>query len=174
MAAKKKVKKKTTRKVIKKKAVKKKAPARKKVARKRAKKKSITKRAASKKRLEGKKKRLANLIPAKPGEVRNPKGRPPKGKCFPDLIRRFGAEVMEIKIKGKKRKFTREEALIILLWERALAGQPWAINTILERTEGKPTQPIDVINERQRKLLAVWEQMSGLSDEQLKQITGEE
>jgi len=167
VAAKKKVKKKTTRKVIKKKAVKKKAPARKKVARKRAKKKT---RKPSLKRSG----RTGNLTSWKPGKSGNPAGRPPKGKCFPDLIRRFGAEVMEITIKKKKRKFTREEALIILLWERALAGQPWAINTILERTEGKPTQPIDVINERQRKLLAVWEQMSGLSDEQLKQITGEE
>jgi hypothetical protein len=35
------------------------------------------------------------------------------------------------------------QALADLLWERALRGQPWAVDALLDRLIGKVTQPID-------------------------------
>ena len=51
----------------------------------------------SNKKLEGIKKREANLRPAKKGEVRNPKGRPKKGFAIADILNQIADEIVIFK-----------------------------------------------------------------------------
>jgi len=103
------------------------------------------------KKIKGENKGWANLKPAKKGEVRNPKGRPKKDKCIPDILRMVGEEELPEKLLEQvkkfypdKKKMSHIEAIQRLVYIHAIKGEGWAFNYIADRTEGKPKQSIDI------------------------------
>jgi len=91
-------------------------------------------------RLDGKKKREANLIPAKKGEIRNPKGRPKREFCIPDILRKILKEESPYSFKGDKRTVLDE-----ICWkaaQQAMGGDKDARAWIADRTEGKALERI--------------------------------
>ena len=87
----------------------------------------------------------------KPGKSGNPKGRPKKDKCIPDILRKIGyyqapdelhARVVEYFELPKDTTLSIAEAVCMVVYMKALEGQSWAINFIVDRTEGKPAQTI--------------------------------
>ncbi len=71
----------------------------------------------------------------KPGQSGNPNGRPPKNVALSDILKELGLESIEdIETKDKK---TRNELLAKVMWKKALKGDMLAINTVLERKDGK-------------------------------------
>ncbi|MCP3682544.1 MAG: hypothetical protein GY861_07620 [bacterium] len=71
----------------------------------------------------------------KPGQSGNPNGRPPKNVALSDILKELGLECIEdIETKDKK---TRNELLAKVMWKKALKGDMLAINTVLERKDGK-------------------------------------
>ena len=94
-----------------------------------------------------------NLIPIKPGEVRNPKGRPPNISSIPHNIREVGKELITISIttinkKGKKTKervtTTKAKAIVYRMYAMAIAGNDKAAKLLWERELGKPAQTIAI------------------------------
>ena len=100
----------------------------------------------------------ANLKPFQPGQSGNPGGRP-KGRSITSILREKLAEPA----KGKRGK-TKAEAIADVVIEQALAGDPRFLREILERTEGKVTQTIQVSDADYSKL----------SDDELRAIAGRE
>ena len=97
---------------------------------------------------EGKQKRLANLIPIKPGQVLNPKGRG-KGKDYWLWASKLAApealvKPMRVKFKLQKGKVSVEQAIILKLALEACKGNTKAIEIWIDRKYGKVTQPLDV------------------------------
>lgn len=85
------------------------------------------------------KKQLKNLIPAKKGEVRNPKGR---GKGVPNTKTRLQRlllleQEMVNPVTGKKEMFTVAEQMDIAIVKEARQGNVRAYNALLDRLEGK-------------------------------------
>jgi hypothetical protein len=74
----------------------------------------------------------------KPGESGNPKGRPPKAKCIPDILRMIGEEEVDTQ-KGKITKF---EAILRVVYKKAVEGVPWAVEFIADRTEGRAVERV--------------------------------
>lgn len=74
-----------------------------------------------------------NLIPAKKGEVRNPKGRPKKGSAIADILNEIGAET--VNIGGLE--LTKKKALMMKIYSLAIKGESWAAHFVADRTEGK-------------------------------------
>lgn len=84
-------------------------------------------------------KQKANLIPARKGEVRNPKGRPPK---LPEL------EVLMAKVMGEEKGgITAMEAIIAALRAKAAKGDVRAAEVLLNRGYGLPKQTIQTSGE---------------------------
>lgn len=86
-----------------------------------------------------------NLIPAKKGEVRNPKGR---GKGVPDSktrLKRLLEITQDLKnpITGEVEGFSVAEQLDLQQIIKARRGDTKAYNAILDRFEGKPQQTVD-------------------------------
>lgn len=89
-----------------------------------------------------------NLIPAKPGEVRNPNGKPKGVRNRATILREF----MELKAKGVKFKnikedelppgMTFEQAMNFKLMDVALDGEITAIKEIQDTLFGKLTDKI--------------------------------
>ena len=79
----------------------------------------------------------SNLVPWKPGQSGNPKGRP-KGISLVDALQ----AVLKAKAEdsGRPVKTLVAEKLV----ELALAGNLEAIKLCFEYTDGKPAQPVDV------------------------------
>ena len=106
---------------------------------------------------KGRNKGWDNLIPIKPGEVRNPKGRPKKGDAWADiynnildsdeinLIIKRGDEKEEIKIETEQRSM--RYALGIALLQAGLDGNVNAIKELSDRTIGKAPQTVKVKEE---------------------------
>ena len=99
------------------------------------------------KKNKGRNKGWDNLVPAKKGEIRNPKGRPKKALCISDLLNKVGDEKVPDKYLGAIQKIYPEiknishrEALQRLAYHYAFKGQSWAFTYIAERTEGKPIE----------------------------------
>lgn len=67
----------------------------------------------------------------------NRNGRPPKDLAISDLLR---AESLEIDPDTGK---TKREALVKIIYDKALKGERWACEFIVDRTEGKPRYTID-------------------------------
>lgn len=87
-----------------------------------------------------------NLIPAKPGEVRNPNGR---GKGVPNsktrLLRLLElTENLKNPVTGELEGFTVAEQLDMQQIIKARRGDTKAYQTIMDRLEGKPAQAVDV------------------------------
>lgn len=74
-----------------------------------------------------------NLKPFKKGQSGNPKGRPPKPKCIPDLLRKIGDE-------DCKNGNTNLEEMCAKVWSLGVKGERWAVEWLADRMEGKPTQ----------------------------------
>ena len=73
------------------------------------------------------------------GKSGNPKGRPRKQQCIPDILRKIGAE----EIDTQNGKMTKIEGLMRMVYKEAVTGNQWAVNFIADRTEGKPAQTMD-------------------------------
>lgn len=94
-----------------------------------------------------------NLIPIKPGEVRNPRGRPPNISSIPHNIREVGKELVTIKIttfnkKGEKEEkrveTTKAKAIVYRMYAMAIAGSDKAAKLLWERELGKPAQTVAI------------------------------
>lgn len=74
----------------------------------------------------------------------NINGRPPDGISITSLLRGKAEELVEITNKntGEKRKLKRNDAIAELIWTHALQGNWKAIRELLDRVDGKVTQPI--------------------------------
>lgn len=69
-----------------------------------------------------------------PGQSGNPKGRPKGSNSLAMLLKRIGEENLEGSELDKR------EAIMRKVYKLAFDGQPWAVQFIADRTEGKPTQ----------------------------------
>lgn len=76
--------------------------------------------------------------PFKKGVSGNPKGRPKGSSSLKDILRRIGIEELE----GSD--MTKDEAIMRKVYKLAFDGQPWAVQFIADRKEGKPHQSIDI------------------------------
>jgi len=92
----------------------------------------------------GKARSLANLIPAKKGETRNPNGRPPKSRCVTTCL----AELLQgnpskVKAKWLKQGQTGAMMVALALFVKMGHGDTSAIHEGLDRVQGKVTEHID-------------------------------
>ena len=78
-------------------------------------------------------------MPFKKGQSGNAKGRPRDGTSWAAVLEKIGGE----KVKVGKDEITKKEAVARKLWAEASKGQPWAINALMDRLDGKPKQVID-------------------------------
>jgi hypothetical protein len=74
----------------------------------------------------------------------NPNGRPKKENCLTSIIKEVGDELVEVDVCGEKVKMTYGRALVLSLYNKALSGDVPAAKEILDRTDGKVTQPQDI------------------------------
>jgi len=84
----------------------------------------------------------ANLKPIKPGECRNPKGRPKGSKNLTSTLVKLLQRKMPTQDPVTKKTVNRpiSEAVIVALVGRALKGEVRAIEQIIDRVEGKVPQ----------------------------------
>lgn len=86
-----------------------------------------------------------NLIPAKKGEVRNPKGKP-KGTKNRSTIARQYLEAMSDGVDpmtGDSLKITHEEFMTLALIKKAREGDPQAYKALMDSAFGSPVQQVD-------------------------------
>lgn len=85
-----------------------------------------------------------NLIPAKKGEVRNPKGKPKGTKNFKTIIEEFlPVETDAVNpMSGKMEKLSVGQQIIIALLAKAKKGDVSAIKELLDRIDGKAEQKL--------------------------------
>jgi hypothetical protein len=80
-----------------------------------------------------------NLKPAwKKGQSGNPKGRPKKEFCIPDILRKLSKEKDRCDPEGKR---TMLESVCKKAFEQAIGGDKDARKWIADRMEGRPVQP---------------------------------
>ena len=88
--------------------------------------------------------------PFKKGQSGNPKGRPPKVKCIPDILRKIGEE------EGTQDGKTKLDVIMYKVYQYALEGKPWAVQFIADRTEGKALDRIEAtINQEPIKVFDI-------------------
>jgi hypothetical protein len=75
----------------------------------------------------------ANLVPVKPGEVRNPEGRPPNKRFLSEIARELMKQARKGDLEGK----TTDELVVLALVKSALQGNTKAIEMLHDWTEGK-------------------------------------
>ena len=75
--------------------------------------------------------------PFKKGQSGNPKGRPPKVRTIPDILRKIGEE--DGLKDGSKTKL---DVVMNRVFGFALEGKPWAVQFIADRTEGKALERV--------------------------------
>jgi len=86
-----------------------------------------------------------NLIPFKPGQSGNPKGRAKKGTAVADILRAVGeAKYRAVDKDGSSRDITKIQAVIERIYMAALAGDMAASKLILEYEMGKPRQSVEI------------------------------
>ena len=83
----------------------------------------------------------ANLIPFKKGEVSNPKGRPPKNICITTLVKEM---LLELAPGTENNPKTYAELIARAILQESVKGNIQALRELLDRIEGKVTQPIDM------------------------------
>lgn len=91
-------------------------------------------------------KQIANLIPAKPGEIRNPNGKP---KGIPNAKTRYMrlltlTEKMKNPVTGEMEEFSIMEQLDMQMIHKARKGDLNAYKEIMDRLEGRPHQTTDI------------------------------
>jgi len=79
----------------------------------------------------------------------NRNGRPPKELAIADLLR---AESLEIDPDTGKSK---REALVRVIYDKALKGERWACEFIADRTEGRPKQAIDFAQQKLEPIIGI-------------------
>jgi len=78
------------------------------------------------------------------------KGRPPKVKCIPDILRKIGEE------EGTQDGKTKLDVIMYKVYQYALEGKPWAVQFIADRTEGKALDRIEAtINQEPIKVFDI-------------------
>lgn len=100
----------------------------------------------------------------KPGEVRNPNGRPKRKGSYADSLHKVMTSdevVLSLKINGKTNKNTIKTeqknfymAVAIVQLREALRGNMVAIKDIADRIDGKPMQAVEVDDKTDDKLTA--------------------
>lgn len=85
-----------------------------------------------------------NLIPAKKGEVRNPKGKPKGTKNFKTIIEEFLTVETDAMnpMSGKLEKLSVGQQVVIALLAKAKKGDVPAIKELLDRIDGKAEQKL--------------------------------
>ena len=76
----------------------------------------------------------------KPGNNRNPKGRPKKEYCLTDILKSQG-EIIDVETDDGK--ISRKQAIAKKLWSMAMAGDVIALKYIYDRVDGKSLQQIE-------------------------------
>jgi hypothetical protein len=66
----------------------------------------------------------------------NRNGRPPRELAVADLLRSQSLEI------DPETGMTKREALVRVIYDKALEGERWACEFIVDRTEGKPFQSV--------------------------------
>ena len=89
-----------------------------------------------------KRKKVVPKTAFKPGVSGNPNGRPPKVKCIPDILNKIAEEAGGAAADGVT-KYSKLEVIMRKVFEFALAGRPWAVQFIAERTEGKAVEHVE-------------------------------
>lgn len=86
-------------------------------------------------------KQLANLNPAKEGEVRNPNGRPVGAKSAKTILKKILAERIDFETKdGQKKSVVPEDEIWQTAVAQAMTGDKDARRDVYDRLEGKPVQ----------------------------------
>lgn len=91
-----------------------------------------------------------NIIPPKPGEVRNPNGKP-KGTKNRSTIARKWLEVMQDTknpLTGDLEKLSQEDLITLAMIHKARKGDVGAYKQLMDSGFGMPTQQIDVTTEK--------------------------
>lgn len=96
--------------------------------------------------MEPEKPKIRNKNPKcnwKPGQSGNPNGRPKKGECLTEILRKF-AEIKDVEItdkNGNPKKIRRKQALAEKMWNMALVeGDRVVMMYLYDRLDGKPVQ----------------------------------
>lgn len=93
-------------------------------------------------------KQLANLKPAQPGEVRNPKGKPKGTLSAKTLIKKWLAskETIINPITKKPSKMSQLDIMVLKQIEKARKGDTNAFNALMNRAEGMPKQQVENVD----------------------------
>jgi len=102
-----------------------------------------------------------NLIPAKPGEIRNPKGRTKGVKNTATIIKK----VLNTKIQLDKHPLTKKfgakmtvrEMITLAMVKAASEGNVTAFNTLIERIDGKVPQKLQADTGETGPMILCWE-----------------
>ena len=90
-------------------------------------------------------KRLENLAPPfQPGQSGNPKGKPKGILNMTTLLKKLLKEKVEVEVGGVKIKMTKRKAMMLKWLDLGMHGKLRAIEKIVERVEGKASQPIEM------------------------------
>jgi hypothetical protein len=85
---------------------------------------------------------LANLKKIKPGEVRNPNGRPRKDVSLTSLLKAEMEKIPEVYDKNGKKNTRTWRELLVEAWLRGALKNPVLLKELLDRLEGKVAQPV--------------------------------
>lgn len=110
--------------------------------------------------MTAKKRRLPRTVWQK-GTSGNPRGRPPLGSSIAEGLRTVLAE-------EHRDGMTNREAILRKVIAEAIAGRPWAVEFVTERTEGRVTQLQEI--KVDNGLGELQEIFAGMSNEELDKI----
>ena len=98
--------------------------------------------------------------PFAPGKSGNLKGRPKKGFAIADILNDIGDEKTVQLIDGKEVKITKRKLLMINTYQRAIAGESWAVQFIADRIEGKARQIMEIDIDQKISMVEVAQALS--------------
>ena len=109
-------------------------------------------------------KQLANLIPNKPGEIRNPKGRGKGVLGSKTRLLRLLELVQNVTnpITGEVEGFSILEQIDMKLILKAKKGDLSSIRELLDRLEGRPGQSVDVTSAGEKIQSSIMEVIDGV------------
>ena len=84
-----------------------------------------------------------DLIPWKPGQSGNPRGRP-KERPIAAELKKLAAEQIKVSAGGKDIEGSRLELLARVAWGKAMKGDFRFVKELLERIDGKVIEQIDL------------------------------
>ena len=108
--------------------------------------------------------RIENLKPIKPGEVKNPNGRPKRKGSYSDALHQVMTSdevTLSLRINGRTNKNTIHTdqknfyiAVAIVQLREALKGNMVAIKDIADRIDGRPVQAVELDDKGDDKFTA--------------------